>query len=374
MPTQPQPFVPWLSVATQALQGRQKRQDVDYERNQEERAYNDQQALRQQQMATQADATQYARAQDRRRNGRQDNLDLADAYDRGFIPQEQAQSQGRRVGDAPQQAQSFDTTGVGLGQQAAGNAVQQAPSVYSIAGKALVKGRNSVAEQAAVVAQQNRAAEQQEARRYREQDLAAATTQRAADQAFQAGENAKNRAVQMRGQGLRPQAGDGLTPRQQMPTEGERKASAFYISGRQGYDTMESLLNGTDGKAKAVPSWLGQQAAKVGMGAGNVLTNDQTRQLRQAANQMADAWLRYTSGAAVPESEVQRFGESFVPAPGDDPATLKQKADARRTIMQALEAGAGRALQSTGENPLGRPGATAQPNTATRPPLGSFQR
>ncbi len=151
------------------------------------------------------------------------------------------------------------------------------------------------------------------------------------------------------------EAPEGFKPpstRAGLPTEAERKAAAFYASGKQGYDTLERLLGGDDpltpqvetGKGKEVPGFFAQQAAKIGLGAGNMMTNQQVRQMRQAALMVSDAWLRYTSGAAVPEQEVERFAESFIPRAGDDPGTLAQKAEARRTIIEALKRGAGRAL------------------------------
>lgn len=128
--------------------------------------------------------------------------------------------------------------------------------------------------------------------------------------------------------------------RASIPTEGERKASAFYTSGKQGYETLENVL----ASGKGVPSWWARQAAKVGMGAGNVITNDEYRQMRQSALQLSDAWLRYTSGAAVPEQEVERFAAQFIPEPGDDEKTLQQKSESRKSIMLALKRATGRAL------------------------------
>ena len=144
-------------------------------------------------------------------------------------------------------------------------------------------------------------------------------------------------------------------PKASLPTQAERKAAAFYASGKQGYDTLERLLGGDDpatpqvetGKGKEVPGFFAQQAAKIGLGAGNMMTNQQVRQMRQAALMLSDAWLRYTSGAAVPEQEVERFAESFIPRAGDDPGTLAQKAEARKVIIEAIRKGAGRALDES---------------------------
>ncbi|MCI0408476.1 MAG: hypothetical protein L0191_07920 [Acidobacteria bacterium] len=138
-----------------------------------------------------------------------------------------------------------------------------------------------------------------------------------------------------------------------LPTEGERRALAFYRSGKQGYDVLETVLE----SGKGVPSWTAQQLAKAGMGTGNVLTSGEIRQMRQAALMLSDAWLRFTSGAAVPEQEVERFAESFIPRAGDDEITLAQKRQARKVILDALREGAGRALPQEESKPS-QPGSS----------------
>jgi hypothetical protein len=130
-------------------------------------------------------------------------------------------------------------------------------------------------------------------------------------------------------------------PKASLPTEGERKAAAFYASGKQGFEMLEALLAQ---EGKEVPGFVAQTAQRIGLGAGNVMTNAEIRQMRQAGLMLSDAWLRYTSGAAVPEQEVERFAESFIPRAGDDPTTLAQKKASRAVIIEALRRGAGRAL------------------------------
>ena len=168
----------------------------------------------------------------------------------------------------------------------------------------------------------------------------------------------------------------GQPQRQQLPTEGERKAAALFGVAQQGYETLEGLLTGgVDPKTgerqyKAAPSLADRMKQSVGMGVGNVITSNQQRQMSQAAQQMADMWLRYTSGAAVPETEVQRFALTFTPLPGDDPQTLQQKAAARKRMIGALQQAAGRALNTPGR-------AGTQPSVPElmndRPPLDTFE-
>ena len=118
------------------------------------------------------------------------------------------------------------------------------------------------------------------------------------------------------------------------PTEGQRKAEALLTTAEQANNLLRS-------SGKEAPSWLDQQKSKVGFGLGNVMTGDEYQRMRQAALQLSDAWLRYTSGASAPETEVERMALTFLPVAGDKGATLKQKAAARETIIRALRKGAG---------------------------------
>lgn len=124
-----------------------------------------------------------------------------------------------------------------------------------------------------------------------------------------------------------------------LPSESERKNAALLMSGEQGYNTLRNLL----ANGKQAPSWKDTQLAKVGMGAGNMLTSSEYRQMRQGALQLADAWLRFTTGASAPETEVERTAQTFIPQAGDDDGTLLQKSRSRETIIRALRQGAGRA-------------------------------
>lgn len=135
----------------------------------------------------------------------------------------------------------------------------------------------------------------------------------------------------------KPKAPAGATRSVRPPTEGQRKAQALAAVGREAYTTLEGVLAAGEG----VPGFWGTQMARVGLGAGNVLAPDEIRQMRQSANALSDAWLRYTSGASVPEQEVERFASSFIPVAGDDDQTLQQKSELRRVMIEALERAAG---------------------------------
>lgn len=148
---------------------------------------------------------------------------------------------------------------------------------------------------------------------------------------------------------------DGLPERpgqgaQRPMTEGQRKAQAFLTQAEAANQLIEELAGvqvdpktgGIASAGRTAPTFLEGLTNRVsGAGASNYVKSEDYRRMMGAALRLSDAWLRYTSGAAVPEPEVRRFAEGFIPAPGDDPQTLRDKAEARRLILRSLRQGVG---------------------------------
>ena len=67
------------------------------------------------------------------------------------------------------------------------------------------------------------------------------------------------------------------------------------------------------------------------------------QQYDQASRNLINAVLRRESGAAISQSEFDNAKRQYLPQPGDDPETLKLKAQNRKRQKDALAAGAGRA-------------------------------
>lgn len=122
-------------------------------------------------------------------------------------------------------------------------------------------------------------------------------------------------------------------------TEGQRKASAFYTQAEDANRIIETVIAG----GKRAPTFGENVAGRLGFGVGNYLTSDDNRRMMAAAMRLADSWLRFTSGAAVPEPEVRRNAMAFLPQPGDDDQTLADKANARRLILESLKQAMGQA-------------------------------
>lgn len=146
-------------------------------------------------------------------------------------------------------------------------------------------------------------------------------------------------------------AGAGTGPKM---TDAQKKANALLmmaiqaqegLDGKEGPQTLADAV-ATPGEKKQKlgdyrPMWMTQQASRLPLGIGNMVTPDKLQQQQQYALQLSDAWLRYTSGAAVPESEVARFAQTFTPQAGDGDAKTAQKQSARKMIIQAMKAGVG---------------------------------
>ena len=69
----------------------------------------------------------------------------------------------------------------------------------------------------------------------------------------------------------------------------------------------------------------------------NELASDETQMLVTLGNQMAEAWLRATTGAAYTQIEYDNAFKLFVPTPGDSVQLLEIKSRNRRALFDALQ-------------------------------------
>jgi len=146
-------------------------------------------------------------------------------------------------------------------------------------------------------------------------------------------------------------AGGGVRPK----TASQLTAEALLVSG----ESANKILSGDpqaaigsperQGMKDYSPSLLVEQASRLPFGVGNKLATSDYQQLRQAALQLSDAWLRTTTGAAAPEAEVRRTAQTLIPEAGDSPAVKKQKVAARETILKAMRIKAGPSISDRDE-------------------------
>lgn len=131
-------------------------------------------------------------------------------------------------------------------------------------------------------------------------------------------------------------------------TEQQSKDLVYFTRGSEANKALEGLANNltlTGGEQGAwgvkdqivrnLPFGLGESAGA------NVLVSSERQQAEQAAREFLSAILRKDTGAAITEQEIDIYGKTYLPQPGDSTATLNQKAKARETALRAIEAGLG---------------------------------
>lgn len=92
-------------------------------------------------------------------------------------------------------------------------------------------------------------------------------------------------------------------------------------------------------------------------GIGNYLTSEQGQLYRQAQEDWVRAKLRRESGAVIGEEEMAQEIRTYFPQPGDTPAMIAQKTQARELAAQAM-------VQSSGRAPVIRPPSPGTPPAA----------
>lgn len=170
----------------------------------------------------------------------------------------------------------------------------------------------------------------------RQKGANAAARQRAEKEQFNIADDNRRLQQTLQAIGARSAGEAQQPPTPVRVTEGERKAAALLNLANDAFSSLDRYQ----------PSVRAQQASKIPV-VGNILAgklDEEGQAAQQAGFQFADAYMRFISGAAVPESEVRRYMGTFMPQPGDSPATVARKKSARNAIMQSLRIGAGRAV------------------------------
>lgn len=137
-------------------------------------------------------------------------------------------------------------------------------------------------------------------------------------------------------------------------TEGERKAAAFLMRAVGANHSYESRTGTTE--ADKVPgigprSMVGQVLANNFPNALNSLPssvgNSPERQIADSAqDEFIAASLRQDSGAAIPDSELERQRRIYFPMPGDGPEAMQQKREARLRAIRGLVQSGGRSVSA----------------------------
>ena len=119
--------------------------------------------------------------------------------------------------------------------------------------------------------------------------------------------------------------------------ESEAKAATYFSQMRSANHVIEGLeQQGVD------PTSLQTQlSTRLAGTPANVLSTGSGQQFKQAQEQWAEAYLRFKTGAATNQSEIERNIRTFFPQVGDLPAVVAQKALARKQAEQDIAIAAG---------------------------------
>ena len=139
-----------------------------------------------------------------------------------------------------------------------------------------------------------------------------------------------------------PAAGTPFIGKGTALTESQGNAAAYGMRMKEADSILEQMAKkGTlrGANIEAVPF--------VGEGLGKILpsvlggTSESQQQVNQAKANFVTAVLRKESGASISDSEFQREDKKYFPQVGDYAKTIKQKADARKLAIKAMEIQAG---------------------------------
>jgi hypothetical protein len=147
-------------------------------------------------------------------------------------------------------------------------------------------------------------------------------------------------------------------------TEYEGKATNFGMQMANSASEMKSLED-----AGYNPSSFKNQAgiSSAGTPVGNMMVSKETQRYRQAMDNFANAYIRFQSGANVPEQEIKRNLENLMPAMGDSEEKLAQKARARSKALEGLRISAGAGAKQIPQIDIASP-ATPKQNAPTKSP------
>ena len=153
--------------------------------------------------------------------------------------------------------------------------------------------------------------------------------------------------------------GAGTTVKPPPPlTEAQGNATAYLTRMEAAEKRMDAAVAGGYSQGS-----IRDRLAASTPGVGNFLMSEKGQNYKQAQEDWVRAKLRKESGAVIADSEMAAEIKTYFPQPGDASSTIAQKAEARRTAMDALKASTGTGMDRVTTTPQ-----TGAPST--RDPLG----
>ena len=170
-----------------------------------------------------------------------------------------------------------------------------------------------------------------------------------------------------------------IVPKPQTPKGAEKSALAFYLRAQDAVNNIETPdENGTPLEQRVGLANIGKQTRL--RFAPDAFKSKEQRLYRQAQRAFTEARLRKESGAAIPDTEYENDSRIYFAQPGDDPATLQQKKNARQIVLDGLANSAGPAYDEWFGEPYPRKprskaseaGRTLRQHGVTRKQAGSY--
>jgi hypothetical protein len=115
-------------------------------------------------------------------------------------------------------------------------------------------------------------------------------------------------------------------------TELQSKDNVFATRAEGALRTLEPVADALVSRGEAL-------AERVPLGLGREFQTDEYQVARQAGDEFLQAILRKDTGAAITAQEQELYGKTYLPQPGDSPAVLEAKRQARARALAALKAG-----------------------------------
>jgi hypothetical protein len=141
-------------------------------------------------------------------------------------------------------------------------------------------------------------------------------------------------------------------------TEQQSKDVVYATRAKGALDTLDPVA---DYLASLSPRLL----EYVPLGQGRRFQDPMFQVANQAGLEFLAAILRKDTGAAITAQEIDIYGKTYLPQPGDSPELLAQKQQARRRALDALQAGMNAdqmlAVERSGEATAGAPEAAEAP-------------
>jgi hypothetical protein len=126
--------------------------------------------------------------------------------------------------------------------------------------------------------------------------------------------------------------GPGVTQPTRPFTEGQSKDNVYVTRARGALEKLEPV-------ADALTSRSERLLEGVPLGIGREGQTEEFQVAKQAGDEFLQAVLRKDTGAAITAQEQVLYGETYLPQPGDGPAVLEAKREARQRAISAIEAG-----------------------------------